>query len=513
MVQPANKRLVTEASTLLVGKVSKGALVLNARDYGAIGDDAADDTAAIGAAITAARSFVDNHRVRTVWVYLPRGAYRTARFSVPGGVALLGDGLAATRLKNISTDGLVFITMQGSNSFVRGLLVDGQMGVQTTVGLAAVQFSRPNAVNAAPRNVAGGIVLSAPCVAGATTIAVTVSNPGGEAVHPGDIITVIDPTTTPIQYEMLRVSESYTVGSLTVPLEAPTTFAHAVTALCSVASTNVGISDCTVLGNGRDGIAFWHCIHAYARNNLIRQYQDTGIDCPAGGSRFVDIHNNHFDTQGRWGVAFDSTPASETDLGRLADCKSFNNTIVFQPGGSYVNGNTIDGVYLGNVDRCHSIGDKVDLTYGGLSGVVYAGQSTGCRVESLDVLGPPVIRAGTSGVRVTSTAALSMSVLGGHINNVSNGVDASTAKTAVIRSVDIVNVASYGINMLAVTTYVQNMIVVGCYIETNTAGVRTGGAPAAGAKATVTGSVLLGSSFAPTVFDTGWASVLTGNAP
>jgi len=508
MVQPANKRLLTESRG-----ARKDGLVLNVHDYGAIGDDTVDDTAAIAAAIAAAKAVVDNFKIRTVWVYLPRGAYRTARFSVPGGVALLGDGLAATRLKNISSDGLVFITMQGSNSFVRGLLVDGQMGVQTTVGLAAVQFSRPNAVNAAPRNVAGGIVLSASCVVGATTIAVTVSNPGGQAVHPGDIITVIDPTTTPIQYEMLRVSESYTVGSLTVPLEAPTTFAHDVTALCSVASTNVGISDCMVLGNGRDGIAFWHCIHAYARDNLVRQYQDTGIDCPAGGSRFVDIHHNHLETQGRWGVSFDSTPADVTDLGRLADCKSHDNTIVFQPGGSYVNGNTIDGVYLGNVDRCHSIGDKVDLTYGGISGVVYAGQSTGCRVESLDVLGPPVIRSGTSGVRVTSTTALSMSVLGGHINNVSNGVDASTAKTAVIRSVDIVNVASYGINMLAVTTYVQNMTVVGCYIETNTVGVRGGGTPSAGAKVTITGSVLLGSSYTPTIFDTGWASTLTGNAP
>lgn len=487
--------------------VRKGNLVLNVKDYGAVGDGVGTDTAAIAAAIAAAKALVGG--VATVWVYFPRGTYPTTRFTVPGGVALRGDGYTATRLKNSSTDGLVFITLRGSNSFVRGMFIDGQMGAQTVVGLAAVQFSRPNALNAA-RNVAGGVVLSAAAAAGATSVSVTSASPGGEAIRPDDIITVIDPGTTPLQYEMLRVSESYVPGSLTLPLKTPAVYAHAVTALCSVASTNVGINDCKVLGNGRDGIAFWHVIHGYAKNNVVMDYQDTGIDCPAGGSRYVDIHHNYIETQGRWGMAFDSTPAVDADLGRVADCTSSHNSIVFLPGGSYTSGNTIDGIYFGNADRCSSINDKFNLERAGLAGVTYSGTSTGCRVVNPDVKGAQTIRANTFGVRHTTAGPVTVSVDGGRIQYVSMGVDANLASLGMVRNVNIHNVTSYAVNMSA-ATYVQRLCVVGCNTDTNVAGVRCGGAPATGSKATVTASVLLNSSFAPTVFDTGWTSTLTAN--
>ena len=64
----------------------------NVRNYGALGDGAADDTTAIQTAIQAAKNAGGG------MVYLPEGIYAIQGLSLPGGIALLGDGMAETRL-------------------------------------------------------------------------------------------------------------------------------------------------------------------------------------------------------------------------------------------------------------------------------------------------------------------------------------------------------------------------------------------------------------------------------
>ena len=75
-------------------------------DYGAIGDGAADDTAAIQAAVDAC--FATSNKGA---VYLPAGSYKlTSAIDVPYGVSIYGDGGTASTLVCYDCDGLNFVT-------------------------------------------------------------------------------------------------------------------------------------------------------------------------------------------------------------------------------------------------------------------------------------------------------------------------------------------------------------------------------------------------------------------
>lgn len=106
----------------VVGKVAKGELVVNVRDYGARGDGVTNDSAAFAAAITAAGS--------TRSVYVPAGTYIVAPGTIALGAAarLVGEYYGSTTIQsNASKTGIgVAITGVGaevSNLFIRGYKV------------------------------------------------------------------------------------------------------------------------------------------------------------------------------------------------------------------------------------------------------------------------------------------------------------------------------------------------------------------------------------------------------
>ena len=102
------------------GKVDKGTIVFNVKDYGAIGNDSAADTAAIQAAITAAAITASGGLGATV--FLPKGTYRTTGITLPDNVQLRGAGQRASRLKGI---GAVTALTVGTNCVVSDLQITG----------------------------------------------------------------------------------------------------------------------------------------------------------------------------------------------------------------------------------------------------------------------------------------------------------------------------------------------------------------------------------------------------
>lgn len=102
-----DKPVSAATQAALNGKVSKGDLVINAKDaaYGAVGDGSTDDTAAIQAAINAVPTdsggFSMQADRRGAHVYLPPGRYRTTGLiTLKPGITLRGAGPQSTIIVN-----------------------------------------------------------------------------------------------------------------------------------------------------------------------------------------------------------------------------------------------------------------------------------------------------------------------------------------------------------------------------------------------------------------------------
>ena len=132
----------------------KQGLQYDARDYGVIGDNGADDTAALQAALTAAG--VTGGTVR-----LPEGLFRCTGVSVPSGVRLYGSGRRGTYLGHHGASGAPAVLFNGTSyaslqelSVV--LTAAGQTGIELRGG-GTLAPAIENAVVAVDLIGAGGI--------------------------------------------------------------------------------------------------------------------------------------------------------------------------------------------------------------------------------------------------------------------------------------------------------------------------------------------------------------------
>lgn len=119
---------VANLTTDLAGKVAKGALVYNVKDYGAVGDGTTDDTTAINAALAAAPAG------STVWFPAPTSYYRiTNALTVPTGVSAIGSGKAC-EIRQATTLKPVFDVLNADNVTIRGFTLRLGPGPSATAG-------------------------------------------------------------------------------------------------------------------------------------------------------------------------------------------------------------------------------------------------------------------------------------------------------------------------------------------------------------------------------------------
>jgi hypothetical protein len=135
-VGPADVPVVGQPTYLTTAqgalKVDKGSLVLNVRDYGAVGDGTTDDTAAIQAALDIASNDV---------VHFPPGTYKVTSLTVSAhGTILRGAGRYRSFLTTSSGD---LLTLSGEYHVVEGLSMQSDAGgghvVVVPAGLALAQ--------------------------------------------------------------------------------------------------------------------------------------------------------------------------------------------------------------------------------------------------------------------------------------------------------------------------------------------------------------------------------------
>ena len=121
----------SEVDSIVAAKVSKGELVINVKDYGAVGDGVADDTAAIQAALNAAPGA---YQVGAGLVYFPAGNYLTGALTIPHGVAVEGAGIHSTTLiakNNLPANTYLISNIENTRmQSVKNLRLEGKHGTQ-----------------------------------------------------------------------------------------------------------------------------------------------------------------------------------------------------------------------------------------------------------------------------------------------------------------------------------------------------------------------------------------------
>lgn len=123
----------------ITGKVDKGALSFNVKDYGAVGNGTTDDTTAVNAALTAAvgQSTASNiyGDARSAVVFFPPGTYKlTSTITITEGVTLAGDNQRSTGLLlGNGTNADMFQVNTGVVGFeMRNLTLDGNKANNTS---------------------------------------------------------------------------------------------------------------------------------------------------------------------------------------------------------------------------------------------------------------------------------------------------------------------------------------------------------------------------------------------
>jgi hypothetical protein len=108
-------------------------LVLNIKDYGAVGDGVTNDTSAIASAVSALPSTGGI-------LYVPRGEYLTDTITITSktGLRIVGDGIGVSRLKG-RTATRVLVVNSSSNVTVSGITFNGNCSTRTA-GQQAVVF-------------------------------------------------------------------------------------------------------------------------------------------------------------------------------------------------------------------------------------------------------------------------------------------------------------------------------------------------------------------------------------
>jgi hypothetical protein len=107
--------------------------VVNAKDYGAVGDNSTDNTAALQAALTAAAGGT---------LFIPKGAYRvTSQLNVPNRTTIVGEGPVSTEIYYRTTSTTLFNQLFNFDNVDNiqiekiGLICDIGGGCQNTVGI------------------------------------------------------------------------------------------------------------------------------------------------------------------------------------------------------------------------------------------------------------------------------------------------------------------------------------------------------------------------------------------
>lgn len=119
-----NKPISTLAQTALDGKIAKGELVFNVKDYGAVGNGTTNDTVAIQAAITAAE-------VNGGTVFIPAGSYKVVLPQITvGGIVIEGAGWKSELIladATLTPSGMTIgLWVNGaSNVIIRNLSING----------------------------------------------------------------------------------------------------------------------------------------------------------------------------------------------------------------------------------------------------------------------------------------------------------------------------------------------------------------------------------------------------
>lgn len=131
----ANKPLSNAAISALDNKAAKGDLFISVKDYGAIGDGVADDTAAINTAKTMATG-------RTL--YFPAGTYICSTLSIDNDIDFMGEIGTTIKQKSATNNFFISITQPNIRFRVFNLTIDQNNAGQTT-GLGKFLFNTTQA--------------------------------------------------------------------------------------------------------------------------------------------------------------------------------------------------------------------------------------------------------------------------------------------------------------------------------------------------------------------------------